>query len=150
MAAAFTRPYPGYRFLVEVDSLVVASFSEVSGLETSRETEEYAEGGLNDYTHRFPKRTTTSTLTLKRGLTDSPALWEWADGTRVGAVTRKNVTVILLDTDGAATWAWQALRAYPTKWTGPQLQADQGAVAVETLELTHEGLTRVGLPGASG
>lgn len=150
MSAAFTRPYQGYRFLVEIDSLVVASFSEVSGLETSHETEDYAEGGLNDYTHRFPKRTTTSTLTLKRGMTDSHALWDWTSETRVGTVTRKNVTILLLDTEGAGTWGWQALRAYPVKWAGPQLQADQSAVAVETLELAHEGLTRVGLPGVTG
>ena len=70
-------PYLSYRFLVEIKELIVAGFSEVSGLQVETETEEYREGGVNDYVHRLPKITKYQNLTLKRGITDSDSLWKW-------------------------------------------------------------------------
>lgn len=140
-------PYLDFRFQVEVDSLVVAGFSEVSGLEVEVETEEYEEGGVNAYTHTLPKRGSTPNLTLRRGLTDSTSLWDWVRSAVDGRVERKNVRVLLLDSTGAESWGWECRNAYPVRWAGPELSGDGNAVAVETLELAHEGITRMeGLP----
>lgn len=142
-------PYAGFRFLVEIDALIVAGFSEVSGLELEMQPEEYQEGGVNRFTHQLPGRYTHPNLVLKRGLTHSTELWDWVQHTvqdvENGTVERRNVRVIVLDTVGEEARGWEFLRAYPVKWTGPDLSADQAAVALETLELVHEGLAREGL-----
>ena len=148
-----TDPYLGYRFLVEIDSLIVGGFSEVTGLELRRGTEDYREGGTNHYTHKLPTHFDQQTLTLRRGMTDSPALWEWIRNAADGGLPseRKNVRIVLLDSVGDESWGWEFQSAYPVRWTGPELQADSGAVAVETLELAHEGVNGIsGLPAGGG
>lgn len=134
-------PFLDARFLIEIDSLVVAGFSEVSGLEVELETEEYAEGGVNTYTHSLPKQFDYPNLVLERGVTDSRTLWQWVEDALNGRIERKNVRVILLDSVGQERWGWEFREAYPVKWAGPELDADRASVAVETLELTHNGIT---------
>lgn len=139
-------PYAGFRFLVEIDSLVAAGFSEVSGLEMEMSTEEYEEGGVNWFTHKLPGRVSHPNLVLRRGVTDSLELWDWIQGTvqnvENGTVERRNVRVIVLDSIGEESRRWEFLRAYPIKWTGPEFSAGDGSVAIEALELVHEGLAR--------
>jgi len=140
-------PFPDARFLVEIDSLVVAGFSEVSGLEVELETEEYAEGGVNTHTHSLPTRFDYPNLVLERGVTDSRALWQWIEDALNGRIERKSGRVILLDSIGQEQWGWEFHEAYPAKWSGPELDADRASVAIETLELTHNGITVMeGLP----
>ncbi|PKM82004.1 MAG: phage tail protein [Firmicutes bacterium HGW-Firmicutes-14] len=135
-------PYAGFMFLVEVGGLVVGGFSEVSGINAETEVEEYREGGVNDYVHRLPKITKYPNLILKRGITDSDTLWKWYRNVAAGKVERKNGSVILLDYAGNEKWRWNFSQAYPVKWSGPDLKADNSLVAVETLELAHNGLTQ--------
>lgn len=142
-----TDPYRGYRFSVEIDSLIVGGFSEVSGLERELETEEYNEGGVDRFTHTFPDRMTHPNLTLKRGLTDSETFWNWIQQVKYGIVERKSGRILLLNTRGEEVWGWEFRDAYPVKWTGPELRAEEGSVAFETVELTHRGLSKMeGLP----
>ncbi len=68
-------PYFSFQFLIEINGLITGGFSEVSGLQVEIETEEYREGGTNDYVHKLPKGTKYSNLVLKRGITDSDVLW---------------------------------------------------------------------------
>jgi phage tail-like protein len=150
--SARTDPYLGYRFLVEIDSLIVAGFSEVTGLEMQLQTEDYQEGGVNTYTHKLPTRFEYPNLSLRRGITDSTVLWDWVQDVSSGlglapAIERRNVRIVLLDAQGAESWGWECRDAYPVRWAGPELRADQGAVAVESLELVHRGLSRLeGVP----
>lgn len=145
--SARTDPYAGFRFTVEIDSLIVGGFSEVTGLERELRTETYDEGGVNGYTHTFPDRMTSPNLTLKRGLTDSETFWRWLRGVEDGRFERKNGRVLVLDSVGEEVWGWEFREAYPVRWSGPELRADQGAVAVETVELAHNGLSKIdGLP----
>jgi phage tail-like protein len=140
-------PFLDARFLVEIDSLVVAGFSEVSGLEVELETEEYAEGGVNTHTHSLPTRFDYPNLELERGVTDSRALWQWVEDALNGRIERKSGRVILLDSIGQEQWGWEFHEAYPIKWSGPELDADRASVAIEALELTHNGITVMeGLP----
>jgi phage tail-like protein len=149
-----TDPYLGYRFLVEADSIIVGGFSEVSGLSVEMETEEYREGGVNTFTHQFPTRLTHPNLVLRRGLTDDRSFFEWMQDAAADtpiplamADLRRNVRVVLLDSEGRESWGWEVRNAFPTRWEGPELGADQGAVAIETLELAHEGISAMeGLP----
>ena len=141
--SARTDPYRNYRFAVEIDSLVVGGFSEVRGLERELQVEEYNEGGVDGFTHAFPDRMTSPNLVLKRGLTDSAAFWDWIQQVARGVVERKSGRVIVLDSVGEEVRGWAFREAYPVKWTGPELRADEGTVAFETVELTHRGLSKL-------
>ena len=135
-------PYLSFRFLVEIQGLIVGGFSEVSGIQAETETEDIQEGGVNDYVHKLPKITKYPNITLKRGITDCDALWKWHQDVVNGKVERKTVFIILLDCEGNEKWRWYFERAYPVKWAGSDLNADSSTVAVETLELAHEGIKK--------
>lgn len=137
-------PYLGFRFRVEIESLIVAGFSEVSGLEVDLQTEDYHEGGKNQSVHVFPTRVEQGTLTLRRGLTGSRDLWAWMVDATDGWPERKNVRIFLLDSTGAPSRGWECREAFPVRWAGPDLQADQSDVAVEELELAHGGVSELG------
>jgi phage tail-like protein len=136
-------PYSGFRFLVEVEGLLVGGFTEVTGLQAEIDVEEYREGGDNDRVRSLPKSTKYPRLVLKRGVTDADILWKWQTRIREGRIERHTVHIILLDEDRSRKWDWRCIDAYPVKWSGPDLKADGGAIAVESLELVHEGI-RVG------
>lgn len=135
-------PFAAFRFQVEIDSLMVAGFSEVSGIQAETDTEEYREGGVNEHVHKFRKVTRFPNLVFKRGITDSDALWSWYRDVVDGKVQRRSGAIILLDLEGNPTWRWEFVQAYPVKWTGPDLKADGNTTAVEALELTHNGLKK--------
>lgn len=140
-------PYTSFRFRIEIDGITVAQVSEVTGLQLETETEQYEEGGVNDYVHQLPKRTKYQHITLKRGLTDLDELWQWyrnvVNGTLVrGKFDRRNGSIILMDGNGADRWRWNFSQAYPVKWSGPDLKADGNAVAFETVELAHNGISK--------
>ena len=135
-------PYLSFRFLVEIQGLIVGGFSEVSGLQVATEIEEKREGGVNDYVHKLPKLTKYQNITLKRGITDSDTLWEWHQDVVNGNIERKTIFVVLMDREGDEQWRWQFIDAYPVKWTGPDLTAGSSAVAIETIELAHNGIKK--------
>jgi len=136
-------PYLAFNFNVEIEGLTVGGFSEVNGLQAEIETEDYREGGLNDYIHKLagPARY-PSNLVLKQGLTDAAELWAWFQDAAQGKIERKNVSIILLDSSGQELCRWNFTKAYPVKWNGPDLRATGGDVAVETLELAHSGFAK--------
>jgi phage tail-like protein len=135
-------PYLSYRFLVEIDGLVVAGFSEVSGLQAETQIENYREGGVNDYVHKLAKETTYPNITLKKGITDSDVLWKWHQDVVSGKIERRSGYIVLLDSEGNETWRWNFVDAYPAKWSGPDLRAENSAVALESIELVHNGIKK--------
>jgi phage tail-like protein len=135
-------PYLNFRFHVEIESLIVAGFHAVEGLEVELETEEYQEGGVNQYTHVLPGRLTYSNLTLRRGMTDSEELWDWMAESIHGTADRKNGRIILLDSTGQEARAWEFQDGYPVRWEGPEFAGDGGEVAVEALEIAHHGIRK--------
>ncbi|MCX9028626.1 MAG: phage tail protein [Candidatus Methanoperedens sp.] len=130
-----------FKFLVEINGITVAGFSEVTGLAFETETETIEEGGVNDYVYILPKRTKRQNLILKHGITDDVSLWEWYQKVMNGTVKnmRKTVTIYLqyVDEEGKER-KWEFFRAYPVKWTGPEFRADSNSVAFETIELVHD------------
>lgn len=135
-------PYLSFRFLVEIQGLVVAGFSEASGLTAETEIDEQPEGGVNEFVHKFPKRTKYPQLTLKRGLTDSDELWKWHRDVIWGKVKRRTIHLVLLNSEGNEKRRWSFADAYPIKWMGPDFKSDGGAVAIESLEIAHHGFER--------
>jgi phage tail-like protein len=149
-------PYRGFNFLITlVDSTSSAGsgsaltptqnspaggFSECSGLEISMDIEEYKEGGNNRTTLRFPTRVKWTNLKLKRGVTIAADLWNWHYGFVQGQVKRRDGVVTLQDEQQNPVKRWSFTRGLPVKWTGPSLNASQNQVAVEELEIAHEGL----------
>lgn len=128
-----------YRFMVELDGMLVAGFSEVSGLESEVELEEVAEGGLNQYTHRLPGRVKLQPLVLKRGMTTTNELWNWYADVMRGSIVRKSGSIILYNEKDQEFRRWNFYDAYPTRWSGPGFNASSSDVAVEAIELTHNG-----------
>ncbi len=133
-------PYLNARFRVEIDGLIIAGFSEVSGLQLETETEEYREGGVNDHVHKLPKISKQTNISLKKGITDSDDLWKWYRETVSGNIERKSGCIILIDSEGNDQWRWEFEDAYPVKWEGPALNAGSPATAIETLDLAHNGI----------
>jgi phage tail-like protein len=137
-------PFVAFRFEIELDGIVRGGFIECSGLQAETDVEEYAEGGVNDFLRRFPGRTRQSNLTLRRGIVDRE-LWDWYDRQVHGTVELRAGSIVVRDPSGGdVVMQWAFRRAFPSRWMGPELNATQSNVAVETLELCHEGLDRRG------
>jgi hypothetical protein len=152
-----TDPYPSHRFLVEIDAVGTAGFSEVRGLSARVDDGAEADGPLwrrllvrdaswgdraADPDGRGPA-TASSRLELRRGVTDRTALWEWFREWTAGRGTTRPVRVVLLDEHGDPARVWRCERARPVRWDGPTLSAVGSSLATETFELTHDGITEV-------
>ena len=119
----------------------VAGFSECTGLDATVEVVDYKEGGVNDYVHKFPTRASFGNITLKRGVISlADDLWSWHNDFVQGRGIRKDGLIYLLDESRQPAKVWRFKRGIPVKWAGPSLNASQSAVAIESLEISHEGL----------
>ena len=99
------------------------------------ETFEYAEGGLNTYTHKLPVRVKYENITLKRGLDSGRDLFDWYWRASQGQIVRQPISIIVYDSLGAIVQKWDLQNAFPCKWNGPDLQSEQGAIAIESVEI---------------
>lgn len=134
-------PAPAFGFLVEIDGITVAGFSECSGLSSETDVIEYREGNERALTVRkLPGLTSYSPVVLKRGVTTNRELWDWRQTVIDGQLVRRAVAITLLGETGAPVARWTLREAWISKWEGPHLRARSSDVAVETLELVHEGL----------
>jgi phage tail-like protein len=139
-------PFRAFQFLVELDNEIVAQFTECTGLGAETEVDEYAEGGANGFRHKLPKASRYGNVTLRYGMTDSSALWDWYSArlqeSFTGDGARRRLAVILWDGPSQEqVWRWDFDDAYPVRWTGPDLKAATSAVAIEAIELAHHGMS---------
>jgi phage tail-like protein len=129
----------------------VAGFSECTGLEATVEVIDYKEGGVNDYVHKFPTRASFGNITLKRGVISlSDQLWDWHRDFVLGKGRRRDGLIYLLNEAKSPAKVWKFRRGIPTKWVGPSLNASQSAIAIESLEIAHEGLILSGVGAGVG
>lgn len=133
-------PYAGFNFLVEIDGITLAAFSECSGLSTDTDPIEYRNGSEDITVRKLPGLKKFANLSLKRGMTMDLELWNWRKTVLDGATLRKSGSIVLLDEARTPALRWNFREGWPTKWEGPSMNATGNEVAVETLEIVHEGL----------
>lgn len=137
-------PLPKFYFKVNLGSQdSTVSFQEVSGLETETQPIEYRHGDSKQFsTIKMPGIAKAGNVTLKKGIfVKDNNFWKWYDAIKMNTIKRETVTIQLLDEKGNATMTWTLANAWPSKITGTDLKSDANEVAVESLELVHEGLT---------
>ena len=134
-------------FIVEVDSVPIGRFSEISGLQVDIDVFEYAEGGEHGFVHKLPGRLTWPNLVLKRGVTEDDNLLKWlqksaGDGMvkRKGKVERTSAAITLVGANGKRLRSWVVDDAMPVRWTGPNFASEAtDELAEEELEIAHHG-----------
>lgn len=132
-----------FRYKVKIDGLEAGEFSEVTGFDASIDVIEYREGDTVQTPMKVPGLKKYGNLTLKQGLIISTVLYDWIIAGVNGAVERKTITITLLDAVETPAASWQVINAWPTKYTAPDFNAASSEVAIDTLEIAHEGMTRV-------
>jgi len=138
MPPARQDPFAGYNFRVELDGIPVAGFTECAGLSSETEVINYREGG-DLQVRRIPGVTTYSPITLTRGIAGDRSLWEWRKRVVDGQIDRRNGSIILMNADGKDVARWNFENGWPSRWKGPALNGQSNEVAIETLEIVHEG-----------
>lgn len=138
-------PYRNMRFLVEIDGIVQAGFSEATIPDTSQDPIEYREGTEIPTVRKIPGLIKYGNLSLKWGITDNLELYEWRKLVEQGKMgdARRNIAVILLDEEANPKSRWEFVEAWPSKYDAPDLNAKGNDIAIETLEIAHEGMIRV-------
>ncbi len=127
-------------------AVAVGGFREVTGLEGQLEVFAYAEGGQNDYLHQLPVRHSWSRIVLKRGLVTSISVWAWYRAGMAGSLgARRDGAIILQREDGIPAAAWMFRGGLASKWVGPTMNAQQSEVAIESIEIAHQGIEQLTL-----
>lgn len=140
-------PYRGFRYIIEIDGIIQAGFSEVTIPDSSQEPIEYREGNDLPTARKLPGLVKYGNVVLKWGTTDSIELFQWRESVEAGLIkdSRKNMAVIILNDEGGMAARWEFKDAWPTKYDAPDLKANGNEVAIETLEIAHEGMKRIKL-----
>jgi phage tail-like protein len=139
-------PYAGYNFEILINGIsddggsVKGSFAEVSGLEVEVSPIEYRRGNAPNTVSKIPGLTKYTNITLKRGVIGDLALWNWILDAVNGQVFRTDGAILMLDEGRTEVFRWTFKRVWPCKYTGPSLNAKNNEIAMETLEICHEGL----------
>lgn len=144
---------PGDAYLPPAQQALLAlftggEFQEVKGLGADLEVTAYPEGGVNDHVHQLPVRHTWSRISLRRGVVRDPGLWSWYQaGLMQSLGARRDGTIILMTPAGTPALSWTFQGGIAAKWVGPEMNAMNNAVAIEALEIAHQGLIVVPLSG---
>jgi phage tail-like protein len=157
---------PAYRFVVTLDptdafvprelistalEAAPGAFQSASGLSAELEVMSYAEGGRNDFVHQLPVRHSWGRIALGRGIAKDTTLWAWYEaGLRGSLGARRDGAITLLDETGLPAMVWTFRAGLAARWSGPELHAEQDAVAIERLEIAHQGLSSLALPMPAG
>lgn len=136
-------PYRGYNFSLIIDGVSEGHFTECSGLGAKVAPIRYREGGNAQIVHQLVGPVEYAEVTLRYGLTNSPELWAWFMSAVHGTPQRKNVSIVMLTAGGIGEGLrWNLNDAWPTEWRGAPLDALGKEIAIETLALVYESLTR--------
>jgi phage tail-like protein len=134
-------PYGNFRFLVEIGGVSYGTFRECSGFGSEITLTEHDQGG-DPVTRKLQGRVKYSNIVLKWGVTDSSELYKWHKAALQGRIERKNGSIVLLDSTMEEKVRWNFIQGWPCKWDGPDFNAASDDVAIETLEIAHEGIER--------
>lgn len=135
-------PLPKFHFEVKWDTQVM-SFQEVSGLDIQSEEIKYRAGDSKIYSVvKMPGLVKFGNVTMKKGVFKGDnKFWDWLIQIKMNTVKRVPVTISLLDENNAPTMVWKLTNAWPSKITSTDLKSEGNEVAIESIEIVHEGLT---------
>ena len=133
-------PLPVFCFQVALEGSISGFFKSVSGLKSETESIPVREGGVNDTTFMLVGATKWSPIVLKSGFTKDSELLDWRNLWVTGTMTRKSGVITQLNTNLKPVAQWEFVRGWPSKWEVSELDASKSELAIETLEITHEGL----------
>ncbi len=137
-----TDPFRAFNFRVEIDGIDVAAFSEVSGLVSEIDSVDYREGtDLQLTVRKLPALFKQNNLTLKNGYTGNAALWNWYRNLQLGVPDRRGLAIILVDEQRRDVMRWNVENAWIRKIEGPTFKANANEVAMQSVEIIHEGIT---------
>lgn len=135
-------PYASYNYKLEIDGIQSGGFSECAGLNQESTPIEYREGTEDITVRKLPGLMKYGNITLKRGVTTNRDLMDWLKFVQDGDILRKNVSIVLRDELKRDVVRYNLREAWPSKWTGADMKANANEVAIESLEIVHEGLVR--------
>lgn len=133
-------PFGAFNFLVEIDGVTTAGFSEVSGLTSETDVIEYRTGAEDITVRKIPGLRKYTNIVLKRGYTQGKELWEWRKRVIEGRTERQSGAIVLLDEGRSPALRWNFREGWPSKWEGPSFNAKNNEVAIESLEIAVEHL----------
>jgi len=131
-------PYAQYNFILEIDGLTAAGFTEVGGLTFEQDIIEYREGADTATVRKMPGLRKYANITLSRGYTQSRELWEWRKTTIDGQTQRKSGAIILRDEAGEPALRWEFSEGWLPKYEGPALNSTANEAAMEKIEIAVE------------
>lgn len=136
-------PYRAFNFKLDIGGLTEGHFTECSGLGVKVTPIKYREAGNNQVVRHIPGPVDYAAVTLRYGLTSSRVLWDWMLTAIQGRVDRKNVSIILLDSQGSSeVMRWNLIDAWPSEWMGAPLDALNHEIAIESLTLVFDSMDR--------
>ena len=135
-------PMPKFYFQVKWDSQVMR-FQEVSGLDIQSEEIKYRHGNSPVFSViKMPGMKKYGNITMKKGVFKGDnKFWDWLNQIKLNTIKRVPVTISLLDEEGNDTMVWTLTNAWPTKISSTDLKSEGNEVAIESIEIVHEGLT---------
>lgn len=135
-------PMPKFHFLVKWGDAQM-SFQEVTGLEVKSDEIKYRSGDSKIFSVvKMPGLITYNNVTMKKGIFKGDnKFWDWFSQIKMNTIKRIDVTISLLDETDAPTMTWTLKNAWPTKISSDGMKSDDNSVAIETIEIVHEGLT---------
>jgi phage tail-like protein len=143
MPGEFIDPYRRYNFKLVIQGVTEGHFTECSGLEVNVDVIRYREAGNNQVVHVMPGQVNYGDVTLRYGLTQSRELWDWMMSSARGKPDRRNVSVLMLDSEGSAeVMRWDLINCWPSAWRGAPLDALSQEIAIESVTLVFETVER--------
>lgn len=136
-------PLAGFNFLLESGGVLRAGFSEITGLTSESDVIEYRTGADDMTNRKIAGMRKYGNITLKSGLAASPDqdLQVWRQAVEKGDIQRLDVSIIIQDEQKQEQLRYNLRSAWPSKWVGPDLKAGASEMAIEQLEIAHEGVT---------
>ncbi len=138
-------PYRNFRFRLEIDGIDQAGFREVTVPDSTQDVVEYREGHEPPTPRKLSGLVKYGNVSLKWGMTNSLDVYNWRKAVEENGAedNRKNIAIILINEKGDDVGRWNFRRAWPTKYDAPDLNATGNDIAIENLEIVHEGMERV-------
>lgn len=142
-AAAAVDPFRAYNFKLEIQGVTAGHFTEVTGFDISVQAIPYREAGVGQVVRQIPGQVEYGAITLRYGLTTSRELWEWFMSSVRGKVERRNVSIVMVGSDGVEeVMRYNLVNAWASRWRGAALDALGREMAIESLTLAFDTLER--------